>query len=230
MIYSKTSDDVLYINLFISSYVEIPAINGKSVAIDLRTDYPWDGKVNIHVRSTGEFAIKVRIPGWVENGASVSINGAPVEEYVPPGEYFEICRQWEAGDRLRLNLPMEPRTLISHPAVLANQCRVAFQRGPLVYCLEGEDNPSVDPNRFLVMKNMAPTTRFNSGILDGVVVLEGEGVLENVEGSWGNKLYQGVDSGGVGVYEPESWTAVPYYAWANREQSWMQVWVRSNSG
>ena len=88
------------------------------------------------------FPLKLRIPGWAR-GATASVNGTPVD--VAAGTkngYLTIEREWKAGDKVSLELPMPPqKATYAHPAVRENVGRVALKRGPLVYCVEETDNP-----------------------------------------------------------------------------------------
>src|SRR5690606_26059090 len=84
--------------------------------------------------------VVLRIPGWCEQH-SLAINGAEVAAPVVKG-YARLKRTWQSGDMIQLDLPMPVTRIYADPRVQANNGRVALQRGPLVYCLEGVDNGS----------------------------------------------------------------------------------------
>ena len=125
--------------------------------LEQQTRYPWDGDVAVSVKKNkaGEFAMKIRIPGWVRGqvvpsdlyrysdgkrlGYSVKVNGQPVESELQDG-YFTIERRWKKGDKVEVHFDMEPRVVKAHAKVEADRGRVAVERGPLVYCAEWPDN------------------------------------------------------------------------------------------
>ena len=86
------------------------------------------------------FALKLRIPGWART-ATIAVNGEPVDAERRDRGYVEIRREWTAGDRVALDLPMPVERVYAHPKVKMDVGRVALKRGPLVYCLEQVDNP-----------------------------------------------------------------------------------------
>ena len=65
-IYAVKDNDV-YVNLFMANDVNLK-VNGKKVSLKQTTEYPWNGDVNVEVtrNSAGKFAMKIRIPGWVQ--------------------------------------------------------------------------------------------------------------------------------------------------------------------
>lgn len=153
-IYAVKDNDV-YVNLYMGNTARISA-GGKNIELQQETSYPYDGKIDITVREgKGHFALRLRIPGWVSNQVvpsdlytyadgknlsySVSLNGEAVESRLEDG-YFVIERNWKPGDKVSLNLEMQPRLVRAHDMVSADQGRIAIERGPLVYCAEGADN------------------------------------------------------------------------------------------
>src|SRR5207249_7359372 len=102
-------------------------------------NYPWDGEVTLTIdpKAAREFELHVRIPGWCE-GATLSINDQASTIDVQNG-YARIARTWNAGDTVKLNLPMPVKRIYADPRVKADVGRVALMRGPIVYCLEGVD-------------------------------------------------------------------------------------------
>ena len=97
--------------------------------------------------------------------------------------------------------------------VVEDRQRVALQRGPLVYCVEGADNTTNPWNLIVPERSQFAAERYR--VLDEpVVAIKGE------------VLTLSPSSDGLGVQvKPRSITAIPYYAWANRENYEMQVWL-----
>ncbi|MDR2814956.1 MAG: glycoside hydrolase family 127 protein, partial [Prevotellaceae bacterium] len=155
-----TQEDTAYVNLFISGKATIP-LKGNAVRIAQETDYPWDGKVNIHVTAEKpqNLTLRIRIPGWALNeaspGALYTYCNSPAEPYAlllngskVAGErkngYVEISNKWTGDDRIELTLPMKVRLVKSHEQVAANKGLVALEYGALVYCAEEADNSRFD--------------------------------------------------------------------------------------
>ena len=224
-----TSDKGIFLNLFISSSTSIERASGK-VDLKMETNYPWDGKIMVEVNPVkkSRFPLHVRIPGWVLgqpvpgdtyrylnfSGAqySILVNGQPAM-YAMENGYAVVDRDWKRGDKLEVNFPMEVRRVVSRDAVKENINRVSLERGPLVYCLEHPDNEGRAFN--VILPDNAPLmTQFEASLLNGVQTISGE--LPVVTTS----------SDGMEVKtELKTIKAIPYYAWANRGQGEMQVWI-----
>jgi hypothetical protein len=195
--------------------------------MEQKTKYPWDGEVQISVSPDAqrEFTVFVRIPGWSEKNA-VTVNGEPVSN-VKPGEYLPIRRRWSPGDSISLRFDMSAQLLKANPAVTEDRGRVAVQRGPIVFCMEMLDqSEAVKQKGFdsCIAEISAETeARFNSDLLGGVMVLEHPGsVTPSVAGE---ALYSATEAAGRTEETRTAFKFIPYYAWANRDRSAMQVWV-----
>jgi DUF1680 family protein len=142
---------------------------------------------------------------------SLELNGKSVPIELAKG-YAVFKRAWQAGDKVTLSLPMTPQRVVANKQVVADRGRVALLRGPLVYCVEGLDVAGGQP-RELVLTDDAPLeTEFRGDLLGGVEVITGRGE------SLASKDKQ-PETGGV------AFTAIPYYAWANRGKGEMAVWL-----
>jgi len=204
-----------------------------AVRLDVRTRYPWEGSVEVVVTPAvaAEFTVSLRIPAWAE-GALVQVNGDPAEAEAVPGTYFNLRRLWQAGDRIHLRLPLKPRLVESHPRVGENRCAVALQRGPLVYCFESTDNPTVSvPDLALAPPSGDTTGGFvaesQPDLLHGVTVLRGPGRAMCMLCAAGGetRLYRTWGCGPYPARYEQEVTAIPYYAWANRGDCTMRVWL-----
>ena len=220
-------EDGAWLHLFAQGSVRFPHASG-TVRLGLRTDYPWDGEVAIVVEEgDGDFAVRLRIPGWCREGATLAVNDESAAN-VQPGAYAELRRRWRPGDRVHLSLPMPVRRLVAHPHVAENVGRVALLRGPLLFCVEAADNPGLD-FRDLVLPDAAelrPEVR--PDLLGGVVVLLGEGRMTPPVAGWAGAAYlpaEVAEPDPVGT-TPTPITAIPYAVWANREAGPMAVWLR----
>jgi uncharacterized protein len=129
------------INLYTQSSAEVALAGGFRVTLRQETDYPTSGKVLLHVEAPREmkFPLRLRIPSWCK-AARVAVNGKPVNGLVASGRFFAIERDWKAGDRVELDLPMSWRWVKGRGAQIG---RVALMRGPLVFCLNPSRNKDV---------------------------------------------------------------------------------------
>jgi DUF1680 family protein len=220
-------DNNLYINLFINSDVNLTVLN-KPVQITQQNNYPWDGalKFNINPKSATAFNLRIRIPGWAQNQAIpsdlytfqntlaekpiIKVNGQPVEFAMEQG-YAAINRTWKKNDVVEVYLPMEVRRVVANEKIKDDIGKVALQRGPLMYCAEWPDNYGKASN-LMIPAGTTFTTQFKPALLNGVTVLNAEVpavVINNNESISTVK---------------QSFTAIPYYGWANRGKGEMMVW------
>jgi DUF1680 family protein len=216
-IYSESADEAA-IHLYVQSSTAL-RVAGQTVALEQRTDYPWDGKVTIHVKpeASARFTLKLRRPGWCGK-FQLSVNGKAIDAVEDHG-YLRIERDWKAGDRVELNLEMPVTRVYANPHVRMNCGRVVLQRGPLVYCLEGADN-GVDLNAIEIPHSAQFETKFEPELLGGVVTLSGR--ARKLAWNSGDELYSQSPAGNTDV----ALKAVPYFAWDNRDAGEMLVWIR----
>ncbi len=204
-------DDRLYVNLYIGSETTAQ-LGGQDVQISMETRYPWEGSITLRVEPGGpaRFTLALRIPGWVKGlplpgdlyhyvndtpeGVTARLNGEPLDWQIEAG-YLPVEREWQPGDTVTLHFPMPIRRVIAHPAVADLAGKVALERGPLVYAVEGIDNGgraiglSLPDDLLLAIKEQPD-------LLGGITVIRGGAI-----------------------------TAIPYYAWGHRGIHEMAVWL-----
>jgi uncharacterized protein len=182
--------------------------------VRVRTDYPWDGRVEIEVLEPGEFTLSLRVPAW---SAQTRVDGEPVAA----GEYTHLHREWAAGDVVVLELDMRPRVVFPHPRIDAIRGCAAIERGPLVYCFEGADAPDgarVDDLRLDPGGGLRTVSR--EDLLGGIVAIEAAGAHRPAEdGEWPYGAPPNGDGRAVSLL------AVPYSHWGNRGDGGMRVWT-----
>lgn len=187
--------------------------------IRVESEYPWSGSAQIRVTDIRQkrFALRIRIPEWCDDCAIE----CPAAE--APAEFengFAVYdREWSDGDTVTVDFEMHPKWVEAHPAVIDNVGRVALTHGPLVYCLESPEFPV--PQRFTVDPEFEPIVS-RTDILNGINVISAEGIQET--SAFADTLY--ADLGTTERTEAKA-SFIPYYAWANRGKSHMQVWVRT---
>ena len=224
-IYAQNGNN-LYVNLFINNITNI-TINAMPIQVMQQNNYPWDGALAfiINPKKATAFNLLVRIPGWAMDKAipsdlyqfqnniiakpAMKVNGKVVEYAVQNG-YAVISRTWQKNDKVEVNLPMEVRRVIAIEKINDDKGKVALQRGPLVYCAEWVDNNGKASN-ILMPANTVFSTVFKPDLLNGIVVINSE-VPAVV-----------ISSNSVATVK-QSFTAIPYYSWANRGKGEMMVW------
>jgi len=220
-IYS-TSESALAVQLFIASSANV-TVGGVGARITLSGDYLRDGRMSITVdpERPASFALLVRIPGWCR-GASARLSARGSAAMPLSGEtvdgYLRLEREWSPGDRVELDLPMPPRRIRANPLVRADAGKVAIARGPLVYCLEGVDNGPLLSDITLA-RDPQFTAEYEPALLGGVTAIRGDAARS--AGDWKGALYREADFASV----PVRIKAIPYYAWANRGENEMKVWI-----
>lgn len=218
------SKDGLFINLYSGNNLRTKLESGEAIALRQQTEYPWKGTIDIAMDEvpTSDFALHLRIPGWCKK-ATWSLNGKPMPvnfQHLDKG-YLVIKRNWKKGDRLQLNLDMPVTLIESNPLVEETSGRVTVKRGPVVYCLESADLAPEVKVRDVVLQ-LGETFRpvpMTIGV-SHFVCLQGRAV-RLINNRWNNTLYREVNS----KHAPIQLKLIPYYAWANRGQTDMSVWL-----
>lgn len=222
-------DDRVYVNLFFNSKANL-VVGKQALTIEQQTDYPWNGNLQfiLQPQRPMEFPLYLRIPGWASNvaipsnlynfrgtpqsGVQLRINGVATAYTMDQG-YAVITRKWKKGDKVELDLPMEVRRVTANSALPDDIGKVALQRGPLMYCAEWTDNNGLAGN-ILLPDTTQFTTEFQPQLLNGVTVIKAN--VPVVEWSADGLSVQTVN---------RPFTAIPYYAWANRGKGEMVVWL-----
>ncbi|MCB0520721.1 MAG: glycoside hydrolase family 127 protein [Lewinellaceae bacterium] len=233
-IYAKRGNEI-YVNLFVSSETTVQNVNSRlqlvNVNISQQTKYPWDGKVTIRVEpeKPNTFTLKVRIPGWAQGDAVpfdlysfpkhddskvyIFLNGKSLPVTIRHG-YAIMERKWKKGDQVEIALPMPVRQVAANSKVAADADRLALQRGPLMYCLEGKDQPDDRILNIMVNDLDDISTKFEPDMLGGLPTLSFDGFLV--------KKKSAPDQGDL---QKMRLKAIPYFAWANRGMDNMLVWL-----
>jgi DUF1680 family protein len=221
----STSDRGVWVHLYHTADLDWHLADGTGLKIRQQTEYPWKDTIDLTVtpeRST-EFSVFLRVPAW-SGHTTLTVNGQPSEARPKPGEYVELRRRWTAGDRVQLRVDMRPRLTAANPLVRENVGRIAVERGPLVYCLEQEDQVAGKALFDLSFATGTFESEFEPGLLGGVLVLRHRGHAAahplNTE-----PLYRPARAEADEPGTPVTLTFIPYYAWANREPQPMVVWV-----
>jgi uncharacterized protein len=200
-------------------------VEAGGVTLRMETDYPWDGGVRITIEAApgDAWTLALRVPGWCP-GARVRVAGREAEAAAGPDGYLRLERAWRRGDLVEVELPMEPGLTEAHPWVESTHGRVAIERGPLVYCLEQADHPGASVPDLEIDATAPLAARRDAARLEGVTAIRASGFQVDRAG-WTGQLYRRYEPDGGRARRPVELTAVPYYAWANREPGAMRVWI-----
>ncbi len=220
MIYAKQNDN-LFINLYASNKANLK-IDNADIFIEQRTDYPLEGKIllSLNLENPLQFTLKLRIPGWAQNQVlpgdlysyinqsdgkiSIKINNREIEFQNNHG-YAAINRVWNNNDIIELTIPMEVKHIAANEKVKENKNLTALEYGPVVYCVEGIDNNN-SLDKLTIPDDAVLRVEYKENLLGGINVITGE--VPSKDGREKLRL-----------------TAVPYYAWSNRGEGTMKVWL-----
>ena len=203
-------DDMLYVNLYGQN-----TLTTKDLEVEQTTDYPWDGKITLTIKKAKKLqTVQLHKPNWC-NHYSVTVNGEPAD--------LTITRKWKKGDVVELRLDMPVRLIEANPLVEEAKNQVAVMRGPVVYCLEGQDiqgghriNDIVIPAD-IQLKEVPMTLKGHT-----FTALEGDALLANQQ-PWDNQtLYRELTRPNRQAVRIR---LIPYYAWDNRGIQDMSLWL-----
>ena len=220
----STSVEGLWVHHYGGNKLATDLPDGGKIRLTQTTDYPWAGDIRIsldEVDSDRQFAVMLRIPGWTRQVALL-VNGEATDQALRPGSYVALERVWRTGDVIELVLPMPVKMLVADPRIEQVRNQVAVKRGPIVYCLESVDLPEdVRFDDVHIPREAKWLARHEPKLLGGVTVLETEAVVaKTYDGSTG--LY-----GDLILEQPHhiKIQLIPYYAWNNRGEPKMSVWL-----
>lgn len=221
------SEDTIYTHLYVGSILNC-TINGTAVDLRMESGFPWNGgaKVTVHTEKAAVGTLAFRIPGWCRKHRAVTT--AEVQERTEKG-YLYLTGTWKDGDTVELDFPMEVRCLTASTKVREDAGRLAFMRGPVCYCMEEADNGKnlhllrVDTEKLCALGTAkAVQVEKNTELGHEMWILKVPGKRQE-ETMDAESLYAD--------YSPAApsevtLTFVPYYAWNNRGEGEMSVWVR----
>lgn len=195
------------------------------IVVRAETDYPWDGTVALTVEGTPTdrpWTLSLRIPQWCRD-FRVRCGQETYDRAADDG-WLRLERTWAPGDRVVLELSMEPRLTAADPRVDAVRGCVAIERGPLVHCLEQVDHPGGGLDDIVLDTGRPLAVKHRPDLLGGVTTVVAAGRRRRTpdRGWW---PYASADTATEPDGESVELTAIPYYAWANREDGSMRVWL-----
>ena len=193
------NEDTLFINQYIASETQTD-----NLKITQKTQYPSSGDVKITLENNTKKHIALRIPGWCKD---FSVN----KEYTLKKGYAYI--EVEKDDEIIINFNMPVRFISANKKVHTNSGRVAIMRGPVVYCLEGVDNGKD-------LTALKVDIKGKTQVADGEFIVP-DIIAEGFKETENDNLYYDATDEYIGT----SLRFIPYYAYANRGETDMLVWV-----
>jgi DUF1680 family protein len=211
------SEDGIYMNLYDKSEAKLKLVSGKNVKIRNETEYPWKGKIFISIESEEGFNLYLRIPVWSEKTEVKKED----EIYRPEsGKYFKV-RIEKGKTEIELNFDIKGEFYRGNPNIESSRNCLAIKRGPIVYCLESIDNPDINLFNSLLLEQKLKEDY--EEIFNGIITLSGE-----ILTSWNElPLYEKSKNFKID-YEKKKFKAIPYFLWANRGKSKMNIWFLSS--
>ncbi|MGW1910359.1 glycoside hydrolase family 127 protein [Streptomyces sp. NPDC002076] len=199
---------------------------GGPYAVRAETDYPWHGTIALTVDegpADRPWTLSLRVPQWCREfrircgDRTYDQTDAPVTD-----GWLRLERTWQPGDRIVLELGLEPRLTAADPRVDAVRGCLAIERGPLVYCVEQVDHPGGGLDDIVLDTSRPLAVKHRPDLLGGVTTVVAAGRRRHIpDAGWWPYTSAAAPQGG----EPVELIAIPYYAWANREDGGMRVWL-----
>ena len=209
----------IYVNLYVSGRTRL-TIGDRNLDLVVDSEMPWGGasKLTIGATSATRTSIRLRIPGWARGvpapgglysyqdrervSTRLSVNGSAINAAPDALGYVTLDRSWRDGDVIDIQFPMSIERVTADERVRETRGRVAVERGPIVYCAEGQD---LSDHRALSLQ------------LDASAEARAE-----ADNRFGGTVV--IRTSGTRPLE-----LIPYHAWANRGASEMTVWMATRA-
>jgi len=209
------------VNLYGGNKLNTQLQDGSTIQLTQTTEYPWEGRVKIEIKECKKkaFEILLRIPDWTK-GASISINGQPINESIKSGHFTKIERMWQVGDEITMDFPMDIHLVEGHARIEEVRNQVAVKRGPIVYCVETPDLPkNVGILDVYIHGKASLSVNHQPDFLGGVSTIEGNLLLRSDKR---NGMYNTIRQPKWKTHQTQ---LVPYFAWSNRGMAEMTVFM-----
>lgn len=209
----SVSEDIVYVHCYMDGETQLQTQN-QEVTLCQKTNYPYEGKIELRTKTEGNYTIALRIPSWCR-AYHLSINGEALYPSLEKG-YAYLSSAWQADDCIVLELDMPVALVEANPRV-PNLCgRVAIMRGPLVYCAEGIDNPDFSLRDVRIENASDFQVSMETICGKTMPMLYGQTVIRKDF----QELYRLCSQD----MEHVTLKLIPYFAWANRGVTEMNVW------
>ncbi|MFC4626969.1 glycoside hydrolase family 127 protein [Promicromonospora alba] len=102
----RGGERALWVNLYVASTLRWAE---QDVRVVQETAYPLEGGSRLLVDATGDLDLRLRVPGWVAGGCTVTVDGSPVAVDAVPGQYISLRRDWVPGTVVEISMPLALR-------------------------------------------------------------------------------------------------------------------------
>lgn len=210
------NDNTILCHQFIANKAEF----NHNFMIEQTSNFPWDNQISFTITNNSNTSKKlgIRIPKW-SSTFKITVDNQEIKPNVIDGFiYLEINQQL---CHINLELEMAVKLYAANPNVKYNVQKVAIMRGPIVYCAEKIDQET-DVWKYQLTNKSSFTCDYHPNLLNGTTTIKTNALInENNK----QELYY--------EYQPNiktnaTLTLIPYYAWANRNESQMAVWINFN--
>ena len=194
-------EKTVYVDQYMPSVAKLDGIT-----LTQETGFPYDGKIKLTVKG-GARRIALRIPSWCKSYTlcknGIAVADAPIKGYV--------AADAADGDVFTLELTMQARRIMSDTRVRANRGKVALTWGPFVMCMEGVDNGEELGEVRLVGKDAEVSYDETLGLPTVLC----PAIREQVGALYSDEVTE----------TPFTAKFIPYFAFANRGETDMRIWV-----
>ena len=216
--------DALYTHLYMGGEANVQ-FSGGSLTLSVETNMPLNGDASVTIIAEAPVAgtLAFRIPGWSEGAKIVSAG----KEMCEKDGYVYLTGEWKDGDTVSLSFPMPVRMLMADPRVRECISQAAFTRGPMTFCAEEADNGKA---LHLLRADMEAIGTDCEGIavqmdsrlghMTPVLLVPGQRTVPGEAGALYTKAAPPKE-------EKIVIRMIPYYAWANRGEGEMRVFMRT---
>ena len=242
----------LFVHLYIGGRIQA-ALREGSIALRVQSELPWKGRIRLQVEASvdGQTTLALRLPSWA--GGEAATDAVTVHTGQGPSDaisrrvdqgYLYLSGLWKQGDRIDIDFDMPVRAVAANPLVSQDAGKVAVTRGPIVYCAEERDNganlhllhldgSALSDNASRVQ--VEPFTFQAGAYLDdpqaeGHVEASSRSMVRLRVPAW-RQSAEGADA--APLYRqwqpvhrlPTTATLIPYFAWSNRGENEMRVFL-----
>ncbi|MCU1408673.1 MAG: hypothetical protein JWM23_753 [Microbacteriaceae bacterium] len=215
--YIATVDEFgLQLHQFAPARIRTTLPDGETLALTVRTGYPFDGKVEVVVDEAPrrDWTLSLRTPSWAGGDVTLVADGAVTS--IRDG--YAVARGGlGAGSSVVLTLPMEPRVTMPDARIDATRGSIAIEAGPLVYCAETLADDEMQLERVRVARDAAPRRA------EGDTIALPVGLDKTPDHGW--PYTESVEATGAHEDTSTELRLIPYYRWAERGPSRMRVWL-----
>lgn len=218
-------EDTLFVHLYVGSEIK-KQINGSEATIRITSGFPWNGQVKIQVsNAAAPFTLALRIPGWCKEytlPSGYTVDGSASGQCYEKDGYLYLTHAWADDDSFTIDFPMDVQILEADGRVREDIGKLAVMRGPIVYCLEEQDNGK-DLHLLTMSSDQTPKVEDFTVQQEPVKSILLQGSRQELSGPAEGPLYR---PAAKPAKTPQALRFIPYYTWANRGENEMTVWVR----